>query len=226
MSDTKYTCQYCKQSFKKHETLLKHNCLKKQKAEMMQTLDGQMAFNYYKHWMNLQHRKILPLSNFIHSSVFTPFIKFVKFAKDNHIAYYKIFMKLMIEKNIQPNIWCRSEMLLLYLNHLDNIQTPFEQAVRTVDTLLHISTKYNLSVNKLISEMLTESDIVMLLRQRKISLWLLLNSEVFVNRMLALPDHVYDSFNESFKFDVWITKIKNDTIYRPAIKSLCDSLEI
>ena len=74
--------------------------------------------------------------------------------------------------------------------------------------------------------MLTESDIVMLLRQRKISLWLLLNSEVFVNRMLALPDHVYDSFNESFKFDVWIVKIKNDTIYRPAIKSLCDSLEI
>lgn len=221
-----YTCEYCHRKFVKQTTYEKHTCSKKEKAELIKSLDGQAAYIHYTNWLKSYHRKVPEINTFIDSSFFTAFLNFARFVKKTHIAYPNDFIKIMKEKDISPNLWTKPECFKLYLIYLDDLQPPVEQAIRTVETLFHISDKFNIPITTIVKTALSDNDIIKLIQERKISLWLLLNSDSFIQRLANMDQDSYNYLNSVISMDDWVTIINNRPDIKQEMKEICKDLGI
>jgi len=178
MSESRYQCHYCGHRFTHEHRFIKHRCKQMIRDEEFRSADGQAAWLYYQKWMKA-YRRIVPNSkSFLHSKYFNSFFRFSQFVKRVQIPDIDAFIKMMKEKDISPTIWTNDQVYALFLEYMDRKVSPIRHAEITINTLFDLADEHDIDVSD-IFDVVTPNEVIQLLRQRRLSPWILLNSTRF-----------------------------------------------
>ena len=173
-----FKCKHCHKLFTLENRYLKHKCKQMIRIEEFQSPQGQLAFTYYCLWMRCQKRLAPQASAFMSSKSFVTFMNFAKFAQSVSLVKVDKFIKLMVDKDYPPFMWTSDEIYSLYLNYMQHNTSPKEHFAISLETLMSISEKNDIDVAD-VFELLQPTEIIRLMRIRKLSPWLLLFSKKF-----------------------------------------------
>ena len=178
MKDKQFFCKFCDKYFVHEKRYLKHECEQMRRDAQFKSPQGQAAWQYYQKWMRSYRRVVPDPSAFLKSTYYLSFMRFAKFVVDVNMPDTNIFIQMMRDEDIIPTMWTRDEVYVMYTNHLDRVSTPIIQAQITVDTLESISDEYECDISEVFDH-LTANEVIQMLRQRRLSPWVLLHSDKF-----------------------------------------------
>lgn len=175
-----FKCGYCEKNFTAEWMIESHKCKQMRRAELLQTVSGQAAYDAYQTWMLCQKRVVARAESFLDSRFFNSFNKFIAWANTVGLPDHKMFIKAMVEKQISPMIWTNDEVYTIFVEFFDHKISPMDHARIAVDTILDLCEEYECN-NGEIFDRVDANVVITLLRQRKLSPWILLNSKKFKN---------------------------------------------
>ena len=173
-----FRCSFCDTGFVNEDRYIKHHCKQMKRDEEIRTPVGMAALNYYKLWMTGKKRITPNAEQFLKSKLYTSFVKFAKFAVKAGIPNIEQYIKFMIRQDVDPVIWTNDAMYGNYLQYLDRGSDPYKQADATVVFIEKIADALECSTEE-IFDLLTPTDVIVMLQQRRLSPWILLHSSKF-----------------------------------------------
>ena len=175
---SRYQCQYCDQVYQQEQAYLNHRCKQMIRNEEIKTPLGQASWSYYQKWLKGQ-RKLAPgISTFLTSRYYQTFMNFAKFVKKVSIPDVDIYIKMMIELDMTPMLWCHNDVYTRYIEYLDRRADPLDRAKTTIDTLFRIAEAADADVDE-VFDIMTPGELIGLLQQRRLSPWLLIKCAKF-----------------------------------------------
>lgn len=204
-----FECKFCNKEFKSEMIFMNHRCSSMVRHEQLLSADGQGAYYYYSIWMKAFNRKVPSIEAFGTSRYFNSFLKYMEFIKRVNLAHPEKFVQLMVDKDISPMLWQRPECYSMYLEWNDYKSTPIEQADTTTDTLFKISDAANLAIGD-VFEFLHTREIIQLIKERKLSPWILLCSGKFKEKLNNVSKEDYDELINLINPGYWSTKMQKD----------------
>lgn len=202
-----WECGYCLKQFQRESAFLKHRCTEMEKAEKIQSVQGQSAYHHYSEWMKVYKRKVPPIETFTTSRYFNSFIKFGDYVKKLNIARPDAFIRIMKEKDISPMLWTRDECYTMYLEWNDRRSSPMEQAEITIKTLHDIADAAQISVPEVFN-VLHPREVIQFIRLRKLSPWILLCSVAFKDLLTRMEEHDKDELVNVIGYNYWALKFE------------------
>lgn len=173
-----YKCSYCGKRYQREDAFIKHKCKQMIREEGLRTPVGQAAWRFYQDWMRFQHKRVPDDRTFLNSRYYNSFMKFANFVKQTDLPTPEKFIKLMIKENYHPPMWLIDEIYVIYLEHLDKTRSPSDHVTITFHTLAKISDEYGCNISKIFEE-ISSSQLIELIKQRKLSPFVLLASKKF-----------------------------------------------
>jgi hypothetical protein len=97
-------------------------------------------------------------------------------------------MKIMVKKKITPKTWSYEKCLELFYDEYDFNTDPKKHISKSIDTIIRLTDALECKPHEIFDK-IDVKDILLLIKTRKLSPWLLLNSKVFksflINRATA-----------------------------------------
>jgi len=176
-----HQCDFCNKTFVNENNLKKHNCDFKERYEFItNTASGQSMYELYLYWLrsNGKSVKYVDEHTFIHSIHFKPFKRFINFCKKKSIPDKKIYIKVCNGYNLSPKDWSTEKMYETFLDIYDELIPIHQQVDTSLATLYQLSEGLEVKISQIFQE-LDPMDVAKLIKRRKISPWLFLNSGKF-----------------------------------------------
>ena len=177
---THFPCKFCGAKFVSESRYLRHRCKEMIRDEEIRSPIGQAAWSFYQEWMKNQKRLVPSIQSFMKSNFYVSFIKFAAFVKKYAIPDSKLYIKVMIENGVDPTIWTNDEIYSIYIQYLDRQASATQQANITMKTLYNLSKAAECDISEIFDH-LTHSEVIALLKQRRLSPWILIFSKKFNN---------------------------------------------
>lgn len=223
--NSEFSCSFCEKTFSTELGFIKHKCQPMKRAEESRTLIGQNAFSFYQKWLKMQ-RKVAPsVSTFLKSKYYVSFMKFAEFAKQVKLTEIDMFIKMMVSNSIQPQIWTNDQMYVLYLEYLDHTVAPTKQVNITVKYLFKLADAFDCSVGE-VFDLIHPNELLQMIRERKLSPWLLLRSKKFNEFLNRLNEDEYSLFEELIRPQYWAKKFEKNPRIVDIMKKCVTELEI
>lgn len=222
----RYICNFCEKSFAREDRYIAHNCKQMKRDEEIRTPIGQAAYQFYQDWMKSNRRVAPSIDAFLTSRYYNSFIRFAKYAHTVQLPDIKLFIWLMHEKDLTPTIWTNDTVYAIYIEFLDRNTTPLHQADITINTLFEQAEKYQVDVSN-IFKVIHPVDVINLLRERRVSAWILLFSiefkKFYMERTTPEQKIILDNL---IRRPYWTEKLKKHTNEITKIKEIIKELNI
>lgn len=229
MSTTKlpfYECQYCGKKLARKDTFDKHVCDRMRRFKLCRTKKGINAFNDYKFWLKTKLKNVHKMDTFVDSKFFNTFIKFQEFSSSKGIPDKKLFIRLMVDKDLSPMMWQNDEVYEMFIHHYDTNRTALEMVNDTLATLLRLSEILECEIGDVLENLLP-SEISRLVFERRLSPWVLLLSKKFMHYLHMLKDpSQYVMITGVVDVDKWQTEFKSKPKTVAKIKSIISELDL
>ncbi len=201
MTKPGFECKFCGRPFKNETFFMRHRCEEMKRNDELRSITGQRAYEFYSHWMRAYKRSVPPIETFASSRYFRSFMNFAEYVQKLKLYKPQKFIELMHEKDISPQLWTRNEPFQYYSNWLDMVSDPLEQAAASADVVFNLAEIFKCKTGE-VFERLTAPELTDLIRQRKLSMFLLLCSQRFKERMAKLDElemsELFDSVNRVY----------------------------
>lgn len=205
-TDYIHQCQHCHKRFKTEKWYMNHSCKGMERERALRTNVGQAAWNYYKDWMRLQRKRVPDdPQTFIKSNYYHSFNRFATMVRKLKLPSEDIFIKMMVDKNYLPTLWTNDEVYINYLRHLDNAVPPKKLVSITVETILELSELFECDTGEIFNY-LDGNEVIELVRERKLSPWILLRSSKFLNfvkKLETINKHQFAILNTLMDPGIW-----------------------
>lgn len=178
MKEKRFLCDFCGTRFSLETRYMNHRCKQMIRQEEFITPIGQAAWIFYQKWMKAKRKVVPKSSTFLHSKFYNSFIRFAEYIKKSHLPDVDMFIWLMTDKDISPTIWTSDQVYSQYIEFMDRKATPTKQAEITINSLFDLAQQHNCDVTA-VFDTVCANEIIQLIRQRRLSPWLLLNSSKF-----------------------------------------------
>lgn len=225
MAKHNYKCKFCNGGFVYEKRFLAHHCKQMKRDEEFRSIEGKRAWEYYKLWMKSNKRSAPNPDSFIQSRYFNTFIKFAKFVKQIRLPHVSKFIRLMKQKDLPPTMWTSDEVYQTYLEFIDHVMPPHDLAETSVETLFDVAEEYDVDVSDVFDHIMP-TEVIQLIRQRRLSPWILLRSKKFRNffanqtntqekiilETLIKPEHWMEMFQKQpetvKKMNLYVSELK------------------
>ena len=228
--DSLFHCHYCSKNFHSEHIFMRHVCLQKKKALQFVSPVGQAAFAFYNDWMHARKYSKQTGDAFLASRMFTSFVKFAEFVKNTDIRKPDRYLRIMVDKNIQPPLWCTDGAYKLYLESFDLDEDPIKEVQDTINFLIDLCIKENVltadghaDLSKIVST-LGPQRILNYIRNKSITPWIIFTSESFKVFIRNLDDEHRKNLDNIIKISYWFDKLTNNTKATKDIKEICAGL--
>lgn len=178
MAKYNYRCDFCNSGFVTEVRFLKHECDAMRRDKDFRSTTGKAAWIHYQNWMKSNRRSVPAPDSFIQSRFFNTFIKFAKFAKKVSIPNVDGYIRLMSKRNISPTLWSHDQVYMMYLEHMEYNEDPMKLAEITIEALYEIADDNAVDIGN-VFDVALPSEIIQMIRQRRLSPWILLKSPKF-----------------------------------------------
>lgn len=224
--DTPFVCTYCGHRFSFEERYLKHRCKQMVREEQFKTPIGQQAWLYYQKWMKASHKLVPQVKAFLHSKFYGSFIRFAEFVQRSKIPDPDMYISLMVDIDMAPAMWTSDPVYALFIEHLDKKISPSKHAQITINTLFTIAENAQCDVSEVFNT-LQPNDMIQLLRQRKLSPWLLLQSKkfkIFLTTKLTKEQRII--LETIVRPHIWQDKLKKNQQHVIAMRKYVQELNL
>jgi hypothetical protein len=197
-----------------------------ERDEEIRTPVGQAAWEYYKLWMTLQRRQPPTIQTFLDSRFYTYMIKFAKFVNKVGIPDAKLYIKYMIRQQTPPMLWTNDEIYSEYLQYLDRGRDPMGQVQYTIDFLFKVADAIECDVGDIFDH-LDPDEVIMMLRRRQLTPWILLHSQKF--RQFTQDKMSTDQkmvFKTVVKPETWVKRRKDNPELVAQMKEIVRELNL
>lgn len=198
----KFQCNFCFGTFVDEDRYLKHKCTQMLRHEEFKTPRGQAAWSYYQKWFKYQQKKVPTASAFLKSKYYLAFTRFTGFVQKVHIVDTDLFIKMMIDKQYPPTMWVNDEVYAMYLEYIDRTVPPTRLAEITVETVFSLADTFNCDPAEVFLY-LTSGEVLQLIREQKLTPWVLLRSHKFKDFLVSLDDHDRKHFESLIRPPYW-----------------------
>ena len=222
-----FECKYCNQKFVKEGVFNNHHCEEMKRSEFIKTPKGIAAFFYYKEWLQVSRgNTVASEETFISSRYYTSFLKFLEFSNKMLLPNKSAFIKYVASKTILPVHWCNDEVYISYIENLDKVYTPVEQAQETVKTMYELASGFGCQAHEVFNY-LEAGDCVKLLKARRLTPWVLMFSRRF-HQFLAikLSKEQRIIIQSSINPIIWKNKFQNRPLDVEKMKSVVAQLNL
>lgn len=180
------------------------------REEEFHSNEGQRAWSFYKSWMKLYHRSTPNNKAFIKSKFFNAFIRFAVYSQKVHLVDIGAFIWLMKEKELPPSMWTNDIVYIKYLDFLDRKIKPTKLIAISIDTLFDEAKRLHVSVKNIFT-VITTNELILLLRRRQLSPWILLNSGKFKQFYITKTSTEEKTIiNSIIKFKYWNERFRDN----------------
>jgi len=181
---TFWKCEYCKKLYQDEGRYMKHVCPTRDRQELLKSPVGQAAFDYYNTWMRAQGYGTKTRENFEKSKRCRQFLKFAEFATKIKLNKPGDYIRLMVSLAMDITLWSTDSNVSLYRSTLDIAEDPYVAVEENVRFLMQLAEKEDIQLADLAVH-LGPQRIIDLLRNRQISLWVLLRAPTFTSLIKA-----------------------------------------
>jgi hypothetical protein len=202
MNEANFECKFCHKVYVREDAYMKHECKQMKRAAEIKTAIGQSAYLYYSKWMNMNKRKAPTIEVFTTSRYYNAFIKFAEYVKRINIHDVDAFLSLVVERDLAPTMWTNDKVYVLYIEYLDRKVGPMRQANTTIQTFFNIADAAECDVSE-IFDYVSPAEVIQMLRQRRLSPWLLLNSGKFKQMFVACTPEQRSIFEDLIRPMFW-----------------------
>lgn len=204
-----YQCTYCHKAFLREDAFLLHKCEMMKREDEIKTPVGQAAWSYYQKWFKSQKKKV-EINQFINSKrYYRSFIRFADFVQRVRLIDIDIFIQMMREKDIPPQLWTNDQVYSLFLEYLDHTASPIELGEKTAKFLYQIAETLETKVEDVFDQ-LQPGDVMQFIRERRFTPWLLLRSRRFRQYLQSLDGEEREQFANLMKKEFWSYKFDNN----------------
>lgn len=220
-----YTCSACGCVLKTEAGFLKHKCKQMQREKDLHSIDGQIAYEYYSRWIRQKKKGSHTILTFKDSRYFTSIFQFTKWTRRVNIPDVDRYISFMILKKYDPPMWMDDQAYVEYLQHLDKMCTVDDHVAYTIKTLQSIAKQQDCNLPEALGK-LTSGEMLQLVRQRKLSPWVLVHMESFKMMVGALTEFDQIHFVNTIKPKFWKAHIKANPVGSDEIKQVCEVLKL
>jgi hypothetical protein len=202
---------------------MRHHCEPKRRAAELMSPLGQAAFGYYRDWMKAKRYSQPGGAAFLESRYYRSFINFAELVQKANISKPDKYIELMVESDLLPILWCRDAAYTIYLDWNDRISDPIEQVSDSINYLLDICEKEDVTLPN-VFEHLGAQRMINLIHQRRLTPWLLYGSSAFLTVYQSFDEGQRKTFKESTNAEYWVNKIEKNQSQFKEIRSLTREL--
>ena len=203
-----FKCNYCSKKFVSETIFMRHFCEARRRAEELVSPIGQSAFMLYTDWMKARKFGQQSAAAFMTSKFYKAFINFAELVKKANIPNPSQYIKVMIENDMPPPMWCRDTSYAMYLNWIDKASDPIDQVSDSIEYLIGICEAEEVTLENIFTHLGTQR-ILQLIRQRRLSPWFLFASERFIGMLRGLSPDERAVFSGVINAAVWSDKFQN-----------------
>lgn len=220
-----WPCEFCRRDFVTESGFMRHVCAERERLEELRSPRGQAAYSFYAEWMRLKKRSVPAQETFMTSRQYKHFIKFKDWSEKTAIPSVLQFIKLMVQAEVEPVLWCRDTTFAMYLQWYDGTYSPLDQFIETLDSLIKSAEEHEVPLSK-IYPTLGPSALAKLIRRRKLSPWLLALSPNFLDWVQRLPDNDRDLLATAVNFGAFATKIQQNPELAREFRLACEASNV
>ena len=144
----------------------------KNNKETVAAFEAQQSYNRLKH-----RRGSKDVDNFLRTPTYPHFIRLIRFAKEVNLPDIEYYLKIMIASQRQPTTWCSDKSYRIFLQQMNSSIAATEAIRISAKELQDLSERLDLSVREMV-ELMEVPEILQLVRQRRLSPWIIFNSEL------------------------------------------------
>ena len=223
---TGYVCKHCHKYFVREHSYLEHKCTQMKRIEELSTPLGQSALSYYQTWFKTM-KKIPPTAEvFLTSTYYRTFNNFAAFVRKVNLPNPNSFIGLMVLKNFQPTMWMLDATYAIYMDYLEYSTPPMERVQVSITTLLRYSERHDIDIEDKFDK-LHPSELIAMIRERRVSPWLLLNSKKFKHFFIDTASKEQQMIIESLiRLESWSKRLANNPDINQKIKYYVQELNL
>jgi len=224
-TDPANSCEFCKRSFIKETTLLKHICEYKHRWLERDKHGNRMGFQSWLQFYTRHSTSKKPrlYEDFIKSAYYTAFAKFGSYCVEVNVLNVPRYVDYLLKENIKIDTWATDTNYNKFLIEYLSMEDPLDAVHRSAETCLEMSTIQSIEPNDVLRYG-NRNKILYAITTGKISPWVLYQSESGVKLLDELsPDQlkiVYDYINPV----KWAMKFAKDAEKVNEVKNLLKEL--
>ena len=197
-----WLCHYCSRRYTNETTFMKHFCEPRRRAQELMSPIGQAAYSFYCTWMKLKRYSQPSSAAFLESKYYRQFLKFAQLVADAQISKPERYIELMVSAEIMPPLWCRDACYAVYIDWMDKLEKPMDQVASGVSFLLDVCEKENVTMDTVFKH-LGAQRLISLVRQRKLSPWLIFCCQSFSVFVRDIDKHQLSALNLIVNASYW-----------------------
>lgn len=202
-------CSYCSRRFGNETTFMKHHCEPRRRAQEMMSPLGQSAYSLYKEWMRQKRFSQPSAAAFMESKYYRAFLNFAQLVADANIAKPEKYIQLMVEGSVMPVLWCRDAAYAHYLDWADRVSDPLDQVQDAIGYLIELCGKNGWELSECFTK-LGAQQVLSLIRQRRLTPWLLFCSSTFGEFLKTLDQSELKAFNNVVNSAYWADRFQKE----------------
>lgn len=224
--DTNFGCEFCKRSFARESTMLKHICEYKHRWLERERRGNQIGYQSFVQFYKKHSaaKKDKTYEEFIKSAYYTAFVKFGNYCIEVNALNVSRLVDFYLKENIKIDNWTSDKQYTTYLIDYLKTENALDAVHRSVETCLELAKIENIQPNDYLRYG-SKSKICHEITNGKISPWVLYQSDSgkkFLDELSEdLVKMIYDYINP-VQWAVKFSKLENDV---EEVKSLLQELK-
>jgi hypothetical protein len=175
-------CTHCGKIFRNPDKLLTHSCDKMVRHNrVINTAVGRKALLLFQLWVRIKtkmSKTMISVESFIASRFCQTFLNFVEWSTKTNLPDVEKYINTMVSWKFEPNMWMMDQVYVKYIDFIDRTASVDDHVRNTFNTLSKIASAADCDVNQAIHQ-LEVNQLMVLVRARKISPWVLLKMNGF-----------------------------------------------
>ena len=172
-----FRCDFCGTVYKRESSFIKHTCEPQRRHELIQQPIGQAAYLLYGKWWKQRKRQVPNIETFSKSNLFNVFVKFAEKVKQTKLNV-DLFIRIVTDLKLSPDQWLRDDVYAKYIEHIDKTLPSKQQIQISVEYILKLTDALECDTSEIFEQLLA-TELQQLIRDRKLTPWILLHSRAF-----------------------------------------------
>jgi len=216
-----YSCEFCKRSFIRESTVLKHICEYKHrwmdKDKQGNRLGFQSWIEFYK--KNSTSKKQKTYEEFIRSAYYIAFAKFGAYCIDVNVLNVSRYIDWLLKNQIKIDSWCQDSNYTKFLIEYLRVEDPMDAIARSIETTINMA-----SVERILSKDYlrygNSNKICYAITTGKLSPWILYHSASGKEFLDKLDESQIKMVIDYLNPELWAIKFKREPEKVDEVKSL------
>ncbi len=224
VTKTEFSCEFCKRSFQRETTMMKHLCENKRRWQDKDQPGNRIGFQawveFYK--KNTASKKLRTYVDFTKSAYYIAFVKFGHYCVDIKCINVVRYADWLLKNQIKIDSWCSDTNYTKFLIEYLKTEDPLDAIARSIEATMTISKDSGIETKDCL-RYANRNKLAYAVTTGKISPWMLYQSESGVKFLEELDESQQKMIIDYINPEQWAIKFRRNNEMVTQVKELLNA---